>query len=91
MSSRSEPTGRALGSIVSKIIKNKGFPFNIFPLLYDSGVTTISGYSFAVTGFNEYDSLEKLHLCALRAFLGVPKNSCNAGVLSEVDMLLPRF
>ena len=33
----------------------------------------------------------KLHLKAIRAYLGVPKNSCNVGVLSEVDWLLPEY
>ena len=28
---------------------------------------------------------------AIRAFLGVPRNACNVGVLSEVDLLLPRY
>jgi len=44
-----------------------------------------------VTGFKECDSLEKLHLRAVRAFLGAPKNACNAGVQSEVNLLLPKF
>ena len=91
VSSQSASAGRALSSVICKMIKNKGFPFNIYSLLYTSCVTSISDYSSAVTGFKEYDSLEKLHLRAVRAFLGAPKNACNAGVQSEVNLLLPRY
>ena len=33
----------------------------------------------------------KVQLKAVRAFLGLPKNACSPGVLSEVDMLLPNY
>ena len=33
----------------------------------------------------------QVHLRAIRAFLGLPKNSTNAGVLSEVDLPIPKF
>ena len=68
-----------------------GFPYNVYTLLYNSCVTSVSDYSGPVTGFQRYDSLDKIHLRAIRAFLGVPKNACNAGVMSEVDLLLPQF
>jgi hypothetical protein len=32
-----------------------------------------------------------LHTRAIRAYLGLPKNSCSVGVLSEVDWLLPEY
>ena len=32
-----------------------------------------------------------MHLRAIRAFIGVPKNATKAGVLSEVDWMLPKF
>ena len=51
----------------------------------------MSDYSAAVVGYSEYSSSEKLHLRAIRAFLGAPKNAPNAGVLSEVGWLLPQF
>ena len=44
-----------------------------------------------MTGFKECDSLEKFHPRAVRAFLGAPKIVCNAGVQSEVNLLLPKF
>ena len=86
-----DSAGRALGSIVTKMIKNGGFPYNVYSLLYNACVTSVSDYSGPVTGFLQYDSTLKIHLRAIRAFLGVPKNTCNVGVLSEVDLLLPRY
>ena len=68
------------------MIKNGGFSYNVYSLLYNSCVTSIADYSGAITGFRKYDSSTKLHLRAIRAFLGVPKNACNVGVL-----LLPEY
>ena len=88
---QAEAAEGALSSIITKMIKNNGFPFTIFSMLYDMCVSTISDYSAAVMGYSEYQSLQKVHLRAIRAFLGVPKNAPNPGVLSEVDWLLPTF
>ena len=85
-----ESAGRALGSIITKMIKNNGFPYSVFELLYTACVTSVSDYSGAFTGHKDSQSLLKLHLRAIRSFLGVPKNACNSGVLSEVDLLLPK-
>ena len=75
----------------TKMIKNEGFPFSVYALLYRSCVISVSDYSSAVVGYSEYSSSEKLQLRAIRAFLGVPKNARNAGVLTEVGWLLPKF
>ena len=87
----SEAAGRALGAVVTKMIKNGGFPYNVYTKLYNACVTSVSDYSGPITGFLQYDSQLKIHLRAIRAFLGVPKNACNVGVLSEVDLLLPHY
>ena len=86
-----EAAGRALAVVLTKMIKNGGFPYNLFSLLYHSCVTSISDYSGPITGFSEYESLMKVHLRAIRAFLGLTKNACTAGVLSEVDFELPKY
>ena len=73
------------------MIKNQGLPFNVYSILYSSCVTSISDYASEVTGFTQYDQSVQLHARAIRAFLGLPKNSCNMAVLSEVDWLLPEY
>ena len=87
----SDSAGRALSAIITKMIKNGGFPYKVYTMLYNACVTSIADYSGAVTGFDKYDSAMKLHLRAIRAFLGVPKNVCSVGLLSEVDLLLPQY
>ena len=59
--------------------------------MYDSCVASILDYSSEVFGFENYPSKQNVQLRAIRAFLGVPKNSCNAALLSEFDWLKPQF
>jgi hypothetical protein len=88
---QADSAGRALSAIVTKMIKNGGFPFSVYSILYDACVTSISDYGGEITGFNEYASSLSLHLRAIRAFIGVPKNATKPAVLSEVDWMLPKF
>ena len=86
-----DSAGRALSSIITKMIKHGGFPFNVYTLLYEACVTSISDYGSEITGYTQYEPTVQLHTRAIRAFLGLPKNSCNVGVLSEVNWLLPEY
>ena len=86
-----DAAGRALSSIITKMIKNGGFPYNVYSVLYETCVTSISDYAAEVTGYSQYQPTLDLHTRAIRAFLGLPKNSCSVGVLSEVDWLLPEY
>ena len=88
---QSDSAGRALSSIVTKMIKNKGFPFSIYSILYQSCVCSISQYGGEIFEYGKYDSSFKLHLRAARAFLGLPKNVASFGLISELDWLLPQF
>ena len=91
MDKHNESAGRALSAVITKMIKNSGFPFNVFSLLYSACVTSISDYSGAITGYQSYQSSFRLHLRALRAFLGLPKNVCIPGIVSEFELLLPQY
>ena len=88
---QSEAAERALSSVITKMIKNGGFPLNVYTVLYESCVTSVSDYIAPCTGYTESDALLKLHLRAIRAFLGVPKSAPNVGVLSEIGWLMPHF
>ena len=44
-----EAAGRALGAIVTKMIKNGGFPYNVYSMLYNVCVTSVSDYSGPIT------------------------------------------
>ena len=73
------------------MIKNRGFPYNVYSLLYKTCVCSVSQYGSEVFGFEQYDSLFRLHLRAARAFLGVSKNATSYGLISELDWLLPHY
>ena len=86
-----ESAGRALSSLVCKMIKNKGFLYNVYSSLYQACICSISQYGAEISGYEKFDSSLKLQLRAARAFLGMPKNVTSCGLLSEVDWLLPQF
>ena len=86
-----DSAGRALSSIITKMIKNRGFPFSIYSILYRACVCSISQYGSEIFGYEKYESAFKLHLRAARAFLGLPKNVASFGLISELDWLLPQF
>ena len=88
---QADTAGRALSSIVTKMIKNGGFPYNVYSILYETCITSISDYGGEVIGFSQHEPTLRLHLRAIRAYIGVPKNATKAGVLSEVNWLLPGF
>ena len=88
---QADSAGRALSSMITKMIKNKGFPFSIFSILYQACICSISQYGSEVYGFKKYESNVKLHLRAARAFLGLPKNVASFGLVSELDWLLPHY
>ena len=87
---QADSAGRALSKIITKMIKNQGFPYNVYSILYKACVCSISEYGSEVFGFEQYDSSFKLHLRAARAYLGLPKNVTSFGLISEVDWMLPQ-
>ena len=42
-------------------------------------------------GFKEFDSIKKIHLRAIRSFLGVSKTAALSGLLSEFNILMPHY
>ena len=88
---QADSAGRALSSIITKMIKNQGFPYNVYSILYQACVCSISEYGSEVFGFEQYDSTYKIHLRAARAYLGLPKNVASPGLISELDWLIPQY
>ena len=86
---QADSAGRALSSIITKMIKNQGFPYNVYSTLYKACVSSISEYGSEIFGFDKYNSLYKLHLRAARAFLGLPKTVTSSGLVSEIGWSLP--
>ena len=72
------------------MIKNGGFPLNVYKILFDSSVCSITDYGSEVWGFKDYEPTKKVQLKACRAYLGVPKNTPIPGLLSEINWNKPR-
>ena len=73
------------------MIKNGGFPLNVYKILFDSSVCSITDYGSEVWGFKDYEPTKKVQLKACRAYLGVPKNTPIPGLLSEINWNKPRL
>ena len=66
-----DPASRALSAVICKMIKNQGFPFSTFEMLYNCCVTSITDYGHDVIGFHQYSGSALIHSKANRAYLGV--------------------
>ena len=84
-----EAAGRALSSIITKMIKNSGFPYSVYSKLVESCVNSIVDYGSAVFGSEKLEGPMKVYLKAARAFLGLPKNGTRCAIVSEIGWLLP--
>ena len=88
---QAEPAGRALGSLITKTIKNGGLPYSIYSMLFECAVCSISDYGAEVWGFDSKESANKIQLRAARSFLGLPKHATSAGVLAEISWPEPVY
>ena len=82
---QSDSAGLALSSIITKMIKNNGFPFSVYSTLFEACVCSISLYGGEVFGYAEYESQFRIHTRAIRAFLGLPKQVTSFGLVSELE------
>ena len=73
------------------MIKNRGFPYNVYSNLDDCCINSITDYGGSVIGFEQHEGPQKIHLRAARVYLGVPKNAVKCAILSEIDWILPKF
>jgi hypothetical protein len=87
---QTDPASRALSAVLTKMIKNGGFPHKIYEMLYTSCVTSICDYGHEVFGFHQYPASEKLHSKALRFYLGTGKTAPLCGLRSELSWPEPR-
>ena len=86
----SDPADRALSSVIGKMIKNKGFPFNVFEKLYNCCVTTITDYAHEVIGFHQYSGSDDIHTKAIRSYLGVGRSANLCAIRYEMALPEPK-
>ena len=85
-----DSASRALSSIIAKMIKNGGFPLNVYQALYEACICSITDYASEVIGYREYLPVEKVHNRAIRAFLGLNKHAAVPGMRAEIGWMEPR-
>ena len=82
-----EAGGRALGAIYTKYKSNKGFGYDTYTKLFNSGVATVLDYGSCIWGFGTYDKINTVHNRAIRLFLGVHRFTSNLGINGEMGWL----
>ena len=81
-----ETAGRAISSIITKSIKNAGFPYSVYSQLVERCVNSIVDYGSAVIGLEKLDNPLKIHKNGATAYLGVPNNGTKCAILSDVKV-----
>ena len=85
-----DTAGRALSGILTKMIKNGGFPINVYNVLFESCVCSITDYGSEVLGYAEYQATEVIQNRAIRVYLGVGRSTPIPGMRAEMGWLEPR-
>ena len=85
-----DPADRALSAVIGKMIKNKGFPFNVFEMLYNCCVTTITDYAHEVIGFHQYSGSDSIQTKAIRSYLGVGRSANLCAIRYELSLMEPK-
>ena len=79
-----DSAGRALGAIYNKYKVNKGFGYETYTKLYESGVVPILDYCSGVWGYNFLEKIDAVQNRAIRLFLGVHKFAPNAAINADM-------
>ena len=83
----SDSGGRALGKVLSKMKKLKGFGYETYTKLYGSYVDPILLYGAGVWGYNNFSVCETIQNRAIRAFLGVHRFAPNLAIWGDMGWL----
>ena len=83
--------GRALGAIYNKYRVNKGFGYDTYTRLYNSGVVPILDYGSSVWGFNNFEKIDSIQNRAIRLYLGVHRFSSNLAINGEFGWIPSRI
>ena len=81
---------RALGKLLSTYYWNKGLGVRTYTELYDSCIIPIMDY-VQVWGFTGNEKLDKIHMRAMRCYLGVNRYSAKVGIEGELGWVDPQI
>ena len=84
-----DASGRALGSIISKCLKQNSLLYDTYSKVYNSGVVPIMDYASGVWGYKKYDRPRQIQNRACRAYLGVHRFASNVMVNGDMGWTIP--
>ena len=82
---------RALGKLLSTYYRNKGLGIRTYTKLYESCIIPIMDYCSGVWGFTGNEKLDKIHMRAMRCYLGVNRYSAKVGIEGELGWVNPQI
>ena len=82
---------RALGKLLSTYYRNKGLGIRTYTKLYESCIIPIMDYCSGVWGFTGNKKLDKIHMRAMRCYLGVNRYSAKVGIEGELGWVNPQI
>ena len=74
----------ALGKLLSKYYLNKGLGLKVYRKFYETCIIPFMDYCSGVWGYGPNEKLHKIHMRALRCYLGVNKYTAKAGIEGEL-------
>ena len=79
--------GKAYYALISKCKDFSGLQPRLFLYLFDQTIVPILNYASEIWGFEEYSTLERLHLSACKYILGVKSTTCTDAVYAELGRI----
>jgi hypothetical protein len=84
-------SGRALGSVTSKMKLIENLGYNTYNQLFTSGVVSVMDYGAEIWGYKDHNSAKKVTQNAIRTFLGVHKFAPLASLYGDIGWLKPQY
>lgn len=80
---------RALGLVIAKSKAYGGMPYNCYKHLFDCLVWPVFDYGASIWGTQNFSSVNAVHNCACRYFMGVGKYTPNHAVIGDIGWVVP--
>ena len=84
-----DASGRALGKLLGKYFSNNGLGYKTYKKLYDTCICPVMDYCSGVWGYKGHEKIDKVHMRAIRSFLGVNKFAPLCGMEGDMGWTPP--
>jgi hypothetical protein len=86
-----ESSGRALGSVISKLKRNNFMAYSTYSKLFETCVVPIADYASEIWGYKNYSKPNLIQNRAMRIFLGVHRYAPVAGLEGDMGWMSPQY